>query len=40
VLAKLKKVLTVLTNLLLIGRSAGWWSKSNTVETENKEIKK
>jgi len=26
-LGKIKKVLTVITDLLLIGRGKGWWSK-------------
>lgn len=26
-----KPILTLLTNLLMIGRNAGWWSKKNTV---------
>jgi hypothetical protein len=28
-LGKIKKVLTVITDFLLIGRNAGWWDKNN-----------
>lgn len=31
--SKVKPVLTVLTNLLMIGRNKGWWQKKNTIPT-------
>jgi hypothetical protein len=29
--SKIKKALTILTNLLLIGRGKGWWSKKDEI---------
>ena len=34
--SKIKKVLGVLTDLLLIGRNKGLWSKDQTIETKKK----
>jgi hypothetical protein len=36
VLGKVRKVLGVVTDLLLIGRGKGWWSEKNTPKPPNK----
>ena len=36
VLGKIKKVLGVITDVLLIGRNKGWWSKNQTIPKERK----
>ena len=36
VFGKIKKVLTVITDLLLIGRGKGWWSQGQTVPKKEK----
>ncbi len=36
IFGKIKKILTVITDLLLIGRGKGWWSERPTVPKEKK----
>ena len=36
VVGKVRKVLGVLTDLLLVGRKAGWWNKNNQIPTTKK----
>ena len=33
--SSLKKVLGFLTDVLSLGRAAGWWNKTNTIPTGN-----
>lgn len=35
-LSKLKKILGVITDMLLIGRKAGWWKKGQDFPVPNK----
>jgi len=35
--SKIRKVLTVITDLLLIGRNKGWWKKDQDKPWERKE---
>ncbi len=34
-LKKIRKVLSVVTNVLLIGRNKGWWSKGHELPKHN-----
>jgi hypothetical protein len=40
ILGKLRKVLTVLTDVLLIGRKQGWWSKKEVPHRSNNTARK